>query len=174
MRVVGVDPGSRYTGWGIIEENSGCLRLVECGVIKTVKRPDTSFSSRLCAIYHELCLILKRYRPEVAAIEQTFMAKNVNSALRLGHARGVGVAACAALGLDIYDYEPTLIKKAIVGTGRADKEQVAFMVKRLLNVKNVDWALDATDALAVAICHLNQTRYMELTSKKGIATGQTA
>ena len=93
-----------------------------------------------------------------AAIEQVFTAKNAASALKLGQARGVAVAACAAHRVPVSDYEPTLVKKSVVGTGRAEKEQVAFMVRRLLNVRGEGWALDTTDALAVAICHLTMRR----------------
>ena len=165
MRIVGIDPGSRVMGWGIITEESGCARLIDCGIIKAANRASDPFSERLAYIYHELCLVLKRHHPDVAAIEQAFVSQNVQSALKLGHARGVAVAACAALGLEIYDYEPTLVKKSLVGVGRAEKEQVAFMVKRILNVPQASWALDASDALAVAICHLSQARFLALAAK---------
>ncbi|MDE5878992.1 MAG: crossover junction endodeoxyribonuclease RuvC, partial [Desulfovibrio sp.] len=120
---------------------------------------------RLARIYHELAAILGRYRPDQAAMEQGFTAKNAASALKLGQARGAAVAACAAAGLDVADYAPTLVKKSLVGTGRAEKEQVAFMVRRLLNVRAeaaATWPLDASDALAVAICHLGMRRFAAL------------
>ena len=146
--VLGVDPGSQRTGWGIIAEQSGVLRLVDCGIIRTTSSGEKEFSQRLAVIYRQLADV----------IEQVFTAKNAASALKLGQARGVAVAACAAHRVPVSDYEPTLVKKSVVGTGRAEKEQVAFMVRRLLNVRGEGWALDTTDALAVAICHLTMRR----------------
>lgn len=162
--VIGIDPGSIKTGWGIVSERSGVLELVDCGIIRApgAKGPEISFSARLAKIYHELCAVLERFKPAEAAIEQVFFAQNPKSALKLGQARGVCVAACAARGLPIYDYEPTAIKKALVGAGRAEKEQVAYMAARLLNVRDADWALDTSDALAAAICHLGQRRFQRL------------
>ena len=142
--VLGVDPGSQRTGWGIIAEQSGVLRLVDCGIIRTTSGGEKEFSRQLADV-------VGRYRPQEAAIEQVFTARNAASALKLGQARGVAVAACAAHGVPVSDYEPTLVKKSVVGTGRAEKEQVAFMVRRLLNVRGEGWALDTTDALAVAL-----------------------
>ena len=152
--VLGVDPGSQRTGWGIIAEQSGVLRLVDCGIIRTTSSGEKEFSQRLAVIYRQLADVVGRYRPQEAAIEQVFTA----NALKLGQARGVAVAACAAHRVPVSDYEPTLVKKSVVGTGRAEKEQVAFMVRRLLNVRGEGWALDTTDALAVAICHLTMRR----------------
>ncbi len=172
--VIGIDPGSRRTGWGIVGEKSGVLELIDCGVICTESRagkgsdaPASEFARRLAFIFSSLTAALQKYSPEEAAIEQIFAAKNTASALKLGQARGVAIAACAARDLAIFDYEPTLVKKSLVGAGRAEKEQVAFMVKRMLNVKNPDWALDTTDALALAICHLSQRRYRQLASLSG-------
>ena len=164
VTVIGIDPGSQRTGWGVVREVSGVLQLVDCGVVRTASA-GKEFSDRLARIYHELSGILTRLNPEEAAIEQVFTAKNAASALKLGQARGVAVAACAAHGLSISDYEPTLVKKSLVGTGRAEKEQVAFMVQRLLNVKNANWALDTSDALAVAVCHLTVRRFAALAGK---------
>jgi crossover junction endodeoxyribonuclease RuvC len=162
VAVIGIDPGSQRTGWGIVRENSGVLALVACGVV-CASPSDRTFSARLAFIYHELIAVLGRYKPDEAAVEQVFTAKNATSALKLGQARGVAVAACAACGLSISDYEPTLVKQSLVGTGRAEKEQVAFMVKRLLNARESRWSLDASDALAVALCHLNTRRFTALT-----------
>lgn len=164
MVVIGIDPGSQRTGWGIVTEISGTLRLVDCGLVAAVKHGG-SFSQRLAFIYHELCMVLKRQRVDAAAIEQVFTAQNSQSALKLGQARGVAVAACAAFGLDIHDYEPTHVKKSLTGVGRAQKEQVAYMISRLLNVRTAAWELDTTDALAVAICHLTQARLAALTAR---------
>lgn len=164
VTVIGIDPGSQRTGWGVVREVSGVLRLVDCGVVRTASA-GKEFSARLARIYHELAKVLGRCKPDEAAIEQVFTAQNAASALKLGQARGVAVAACAAYGLGISDYEPTLVKKSLVGTGRAEKEQVAFMVKRLLNVREADWALDTSDALAVAVCHLTMRRFAALTAR---------
>lgn len=177
LTVIGIDPGSQRTGWGVVREVSGVLSLVECGVVRTAaparknsqagsgEAPESGFSQRLAKIYQELCAILQRLRPEQAAMEQVFTAKNAASALKLGQARGAAVAACAAAGLEVSDYAPTLVKQSLVGTGRAEKEQVAFMVRRLLNVRPealARWPLDASDALAVAICHLGMRRLAAL------------
>lgn len=159
VSVIGIDPGSRRTGWGVVRETSGVLTLVDCGLVCA---SGQDFSARLARIYHELVAVLARLAPEEAAIEQVFTAKNAASALKLGQARGVAVAACAARGLPVSDYEPTLVKKTLVGTGRAEKEQVAFMVQRLLNVRAERWALDTSDALGVAVCHLTMRRFARL------------
>lgn len=162
VTVIGIDPGSRVLGWGVVREASGVLRLVDCGVVRPNTRAETAFSARLAYIYRELAAVIGRLVPDEAAVEQVFTAKNAASALKLGQARGVAVAACAAHGLDVSDYEPRLVKKSLVGAGGADKEQVSFMVGRLLNTKP-DWALDTSDALAVAICHLTMRRFARLT-----------
>ena len=162
VTVIGIDPGSRVLGWGVVREASGVLHLVDCGVVRPNARAKTGFSARLAHIYWELAAVIGRLAPEEAAVEQVFTAQNAASALKLGQARGVAVAACAAHGLDVSDYEPRLVKKSLVGAGGADKEQVSFMVGRLLNTKP-DWALDTSDALAVAICHLTMRRFARLT-----------
>ncbi len=157
VRIIGIDPGSRITGWGIVQEVSGVLQLIDCGAVRAVHKKDTPFAVRLAHIYTELSAIIVKHSPEEGAIEQIFTAKNPSSALKLGQARGVAVAACAAHALPVLDYTPTLVKNTLVGTGRADKSQVSFMVQRLLNVK-ADWLADTSDALAVAICHLTMRR----------------
>lgn len=161
--VIGIDPGSRKAGWGIVREKSGTLELVACGVIA----PPTNgaFSERLGALFREFRSILEKYSPRAAAIEQAFVGANAASALKLGQARGVAAAACAAAEIEIFDYEPRVIKKSLVGAGSAEKEQVAYMVKRLLNAKSSVWALDTSDALAAAICHLTRRRFDELARK---------
>jgi crossover junction endodeoxyribonuclease RuvC len=154
LTVLGVDPGSRRLGWGVVREVSGVLSLVDCGVL----RPGgDGFSQRLGELFLGLSRVLERYAPAEAAIENVFTHKNVLSALKLGQARGVAVAACAAHGVPVADYEPNLIKKTLTGAGRAEKSQVGFMVGRLLGCKP-DWSADAGDALGCAICHLNMRR----------------
>ena len=155
LTVIGIDPGSQRTGWGVVRQHSGVLSLVECGIIRT-KTEENVFSRRLAMIYQELTSVLERLQPQEAAIEEVFVAQNSKSALKLGQARGVAVAACAAHAIAVHDYEPTLVKKTLVGTGRAEKEQVAFMVRTFLHVpEGISWALDTSDALGLAICHLS-------------------
>lgn len=159
VTVIGIDPGSRVTGWGVVRERSGVLELVACGDIRA---GTGDFPERLAGIYHELCGVLDRWKPEEAAVEQVFTSKNVSSALKLGQARGVAIAACASRALRINGYAPTLVKKSLVGNGRADKSQVAFMVGQMLGYSTDNWAPDTTDALGMAICHLTLRRYRHL------------
>ena len=151
--VIGIDPGSQHTGFGVVSYEHGRFNLECSGVIHT-KVDGADFSNRLIKIYHELVTVIQRTAPQEAAIEEVFVSKNPQSALKLGQARGVAVAACAAYGLPVFDYAATKVKSAIVGHGRAAKEQVAFVVKQLLKIKEADWALDTSDALGLAICHL--------------------
>lgn len=157
--VIGIDPGSQKMGWGVIEEKSGVLRLLGCGIIRPKSK---EFSERLGEIFVGLQGVLREYGPDEAAVENVFTCKNVLSALKLGQARGIAVGACASLGVPVRDYEPTLVKKSLTGNGRAEKGQVSFMVGRILGVKET-WGEDAGDALAVCICHLNMRRLNKLT-----------
>ena len=158
LTVLGIDPGSQCLGWGIVREASGVLTLVACG---TVRPKGDGFSERLGDLFTSLAAVVASHSPMEAAVENVFTHKNMMSALKLGQARGVAVAACAAHGVPVADYEPTLIKKTLVGTGRAEKSQVSFMVGQILGVKP-DWAVDTGDALACAICHLNMRRMHRL------------
>ena len=155
ITAIGIDPGSQHTGYGVVSYEHGRFTLVGCGVIHT-KVDGADFSNRLVKIYHALVDVIQKLDPDEAAIEQVFVSKNPQSALKLGQARGVAVAACAAYGLPVSDYAATQVKSAIVGLGHAKKEQVAFMVKQLLKIKDADWALDTSDALGLAICHLTR------------------
>ena len=159
ISVLGIDPGSNITGWGIVRESSGRLELVANGVLRV---KGASFSERLSCIYHGLHDIIEEYHPEEAGVEQVFAAKNIMSTIKLAQARGAAVAACASFRLAVQDYEPTLVKKTLVGTGRAEKKQVAFMVARLLGRAHIDGPLDTTDALAIALCHLTLRRFRRL------------
>ena len=163
QRILGIDPGLRITGFGIIEKHGNQLRYVASGCIKS--NDKQSLPERIATLFAGISEVIATYRPDQAAVEKVFVNVNPQSTLKLGQARGVAVAACAAHGLSISDYEPTLVKKSLVGTGRAEKEQVAFMVQRLLNVKNANWALDTSDALAVAVCHLTVRRFAALAGK---------
>ncbi len=153
VTVIGIDPGSQKTGWGVVRESSGVLTLVDCGIIQT-PQTEKIFSRRLAHIFTSLLHILDRLKPEEAAIEDVFISQNSKSALKLGQARGVAVACCASKNIQVTDYPPTVVKKALVGTGRAEKEQVAYMVRTFLRIPDAHFALDTSDALGIAICHL--------------------
>ena len=157
--ILGLDPGSRATGYGFVRERSGVLELLEAGVVRTASQPD--FPSRLGVIFTAVAELIKRFGPVEASVENVFVSKNAATALKLGQARGAALAACSVAGLTVYSYEPTVIKQSLVGTGRAEKSQVAFMVGRVLACRET-FALDATDALAAAVCHLNQRRLTRL------------
>ena len=161
LTVIGIDPGSQCMGWGVVRESSGVLSLVDCGVLRP---KGEEFSERLAALFTELSALVAAHRPDEAAVEDVFTHKNMLSALKLGQARGVAVAACAAHGVTVADYPPALVKKTLVGTGRAEKTQVAFMVGQILGRKPT-WAVDASDALAVAVCHLNTRRMNRLVNR---------
>lgn len=152
-RILGVDPGSRITGYGVIEADRGRLRFVACGVVKTsVKYP---LNYRLGEIFDGLNEVVQVHNPVVAAVEDVFLSENPRSALKLGQARGAAVVAAIQNGLQVYDYTPRAIKQAVSGYGQADKGQMQHMVTLLLGLNGTP-STDAADALAVAICHANQ------------------
>jgi crossover junction endodeoxyribonuclease RuvC len=161
MRVFGIDCGTDCTGFGVVDwsENghSGsrepCLVSVACGGIRLPK--GDTMSRKLAFVYSELMLLLAAHAPEVVAIEEVFYSANVKSALKLGQVRGVALLAAANCGLPVAEYAPLKIKSSVVGYGLADKEQVQFMVTRLLRLDCVPEPADAADALAVAICHMH-------------------
>jgi crossover junction endodeoxyribonuclease RuvC len=154
MRILGIDPGSESTGYGIIESDGSRHKVVLYGAIRTC--PRQLFPERLLQIYQELTAVLEREKAQVMAIEGVFYAANVKSALKLGHARGVALLVGAQQGLDIYEYSPLEIKSAVVGYGRAEKRQVQTMVRFLLQLQEIPSPDDASDALAVAICHAHR------------------
>ncbi|OIP64543.1 MAG: crossover junction endodeoxyribonuclease RuvC [Nitrospirae bacterium CG_4_9_14_3_um_filter_53_35] len=157
MRILGIDPGSVQTGFGIIEEKDGALVFLDCGVIRTSGTLPISY--RLKRLYHGLNRIIESKRPDVVSLENIFIARNVSSAFKLGHARGAAILAAVNYGLEVFDYTPAEVKKAVAGFGRADKEQVQKMVKSLLALPYLPDPYDASDALAIAICH-SQSRMM--------------
>lgn len=154
-RILGIDPGSRLTGYGVIEAGPASLVFVACGVIKTT--PNYSFAHRLNEIFEGINEVIQIYSPVVAAVEEVFFSINARSALKLGHARGAAVVAAMQNGLSVFDYSPRAVKQAVAGYGNAQKEQVQNMVQVLLALSGVP-SVDAADALAVAICHGNQRR----------------
>jgi crossover junction endodeoxyribonuclease RuvC len=153
MRVLGVDPGSDTTGYGVIDSDGRHYHLVEYACIRGPKR--LSFAERLLEITLKLEEVIERLSPRACAVEDTFYAVNVKSALKLGQARGAVLVAAARAGLEVFEYSPLEIKSALVGYGRAEKRQVQEMVRVLLGMKSVPEPLDASDALAIAICHVN-------------------
>ena len=153
MRIFGIDPGSERTGYGCVETDGRCHRLVACGAI-TASATD-AFPERLARIHRELAALLTTCKPDSVAIENLFHAANVRSALKLGHARGVAMLAAVEAGCPVVEYTPAEIKRAVVGYGRAEKHQVQQMIKLLLGLDEPPSPHDAADALAVAICHLH-------------------
>lgn len=156
MLLLGVDPGSRVTGYGLVEKKQSRMICVHAG---TIAPPgNLPLYQRIYKIFGSMVDLISRYRPDEMAMEDVFFAKNVKSALKIGHARGAVMIAAAQCGLEVFEYTPLEIKKAVVGYGRATKEQVRSMVQAILNVKEIS-SLDASDALATAICHGNWTRF---------------
>ena len=153
MRIIGVDPGSDTTGYGVIDSDGRYYELVEYAGIRGPKH--LSFAERLLAISRKLEEVIERLTPQACAVEDTFFAVNVKSALKLGQARGAVLVAAARAGVEVFEYSPLEIKSALVGYGRAEKQQVQEMVRVLLRMKKAPEPLDASDALAVAICHVN-------------------
>lgn len=168
MRILGIDPGSETTGWGIIEGADSRYQLVECGVVRAV--PGQKFPARLLRIANALEEIIHRHSPQACAIEDGFLATNVKVTLKLGQVRGVAMLIAERAGLDIYEYSPRLVKQTVVGHGNAEKFQVQQMVKTLLSLTTVPEPHDAADALAVAICHFNHASFADriLSTQAGI------
>ena len=156
MLVLGVDPGSHVTGYGLVEKILNRMTCIHAGTVTTSNQ--FPFYQRIHEIFQAMMGIMTRYRPEEMAIEDIFYDKNVKSTLKLGHARGAILIAAVQCGVKIFEYTPLEIKKAVVGYGRATKEQVRAMTQVILKLKAKP-ALDASDGLAAAICHLNWTRH---------------
>jgi crossover junction endodeoxyribonuclease RuvC len=154
MRVLGIDCGTECTGYGVVElndrEESGCLCF---GGIKL--SPRDPLPERLSTIFDKLCAMIRQHQPDRVAIEDVFYAVNVKSALKLGQVRGVAMLAASSLGVTVSEYAPLTIKSAVVGYGKAEKEQVQLMVARLLRLEDIPQPADAADALAIAICDLH-------------------
>ena len=159
VRLLGIDPGLRFTGWGIVESDGNRLRHVADGVISTAGITDVPL--RLKALDDALAALLAAYAPEEAAVEETYVNRNATATLKLGYARGVALLAPARAGLPVFEYGAKTVKLAVVGTGNADKVQVGLMVRRLLPGA-VQGRADAADALAVAICHAHHRSSLNL------------
>ena len=158
--VLGVDPGTAITGYGLVRGEGGDLRLVDYGAITTSS--DESQPQRLQKIYRQLTALIQERQPAAAAVEKLFFSRNVRTALSVGQARGVALLALSNANLEIYEYTPLEVKQAVVGYGRATKEQVQEMVKTLLGLDSAPQPDDAADAIAVAICHIHSARMRDL------------
>lgn len=148
-RILGIDPGSRITGFGVIDTTGASARYLASG---TIRIQELDFPRRLRCIFEQVSEVVETYRPDVLAIEEVFVHRNVDSALKLGQARGAAICACVIRDLPVAEYAPRAIKLAVVGSGAASKEQVQFMVRALLSLQG-NLQIDASDALAVALCH---------------------
>lgn len=154
-RVIGIDPGSRVTGYGVIDSSPAGVWFVACGTIKTTVKAPLAY--RINEIFDGINEVIQLHGPVVAAVEEVFVSTNPRSALKLGHARGAAVVAAMQNGLMVHDYSPRAVKQAVVGYGQAAKTQVQHMVQVLLELSGAP-SSDAADALAVAICHANQLK----------------
>jgi len=160
MAVIGIDPGTAITGFGIIEENPlGSLRVLDFGVIRT--KANLKPEERLVSIYQQLGDVVSRQTIESAAVERLFFQKNTKTALSVGEARGVILLALTQKNIPLYEYNPVDIKQAVTGYGRADKPQMQQMVKVLLALEEIPRPDDAADALAIAICHIHQRKFTD-------------
>ncbi len=164
MRLIGLDPGLRQTGWGIIDTKPGRLSFVDCGEISAPS--SLSLSARIGRIDRGVFEAVARHEPAAAAVEEVFVNRNPLSSLRLGLARGAAVAALARAGLEVHEYASSSVKKSLTGNGAADKDQVAAMVRMLLPIARPE-SKDASDALAVAICHAHHNETLSNIVLKG-------
>lgn len=151
VKILGIDPGLQRTGWGIVQTNGNSLKYIAHGVLQT--NPKLPLAVRLNTLYQELIKVLEQFQPHEAAVEETFVNQNPTSTLKLGMARGVVLFTPASFGLEVHEYSANKVKKSVVGSGHAEKHQVALMVLRLLPTMPKNVTDDAADALAVAICH---------------------
>ena len=156
MLVLGVDPGSQVTGYGLVEKKNDNLTCIHSGHITSSSK--IPFYERIHKIFQSMVEVMGQYGPQEMAIEDMFYAKNIKTSLKLGHARGAVLIAAVQCGIQIFEYTPLEIKKSVVGYGRATKEQVRSMVRIILKLKSIP-NLDISDALATAICHLNWSRF---------------
>ncbi|MCF6322503.1 MAG: crossover junction endodeoxyribonuclease RuvC [Rhizobiaceae bacterium] len=159
IRIIGIDPGLRRTGWGVVESLGSSLRFVASGVVCSDAKAD--LASRLCQLHEGLAAIVHLHQPDEAAVEQTFVNKNAAATLKLGQARGIAMLVPARAGLPVAEYAPNAVKKAVIGVGHGDKQQIQMMVNMLLPKADFE-SEDAADALAIAICHVHHRGAREL------------
>ncbi len=157
MRVLGIDPGSQTTGWGVVEGDGRKYSLVEFGAIRASS--SLSFPARLLRMCTGIEEIIEKHRPDACALEDAFLASNVKVSMKLGQVRGVVLLVAERAALDIHEYSPRLVKQSVVGYGNAEKHQVQEMVRLLLSLRSVPAPHDAADALAVAICHFHHAQF---------------
>nr|WP_210320032.1 crossover junction endodeoxyribonuclease RuvC [Pseudaminobacter soli] len=160
IRIVGIDPGLRRTGWGLVETRGNALRFIASGTVRSDDK--ASLAERLCQIHDGLRAVLSAYEPDEAAVEATFVNKDATATLKLGQARGIAMLVPAQAGLPVAEYAPNAVKKAVIGVGHADKKQIHMMVKVLLPKATFEGD-DAADALAIAICHAHHRQSMTRT-----------
>ena len=162
MIILGIDPGTATTGFGIIRVVGNAIKPVDYGTINTP--PGVPMEQRLVMIYEQMNQIIEKWQPEQVAIEELFFNRNITTGITVGQARGVLLLACAQKGLQVHEYTPLEVKQALVGNGRAEKKQVQFMVKTFLGLREIPKPDDAADALAIAICHTHyyQTKVRSL------------
>ena len=156
MRVLGIDPGIRTTGFGIIDSSTNRISLIATGTIKP--KVSDSLPLRLNHLFEEVEIIINKFSPEVFSIEDMFYSKNVKTAMILGQARGAMIIAAAQANINIFEYAPRKVKMSVCGRGGASKEQVQYMVMKILNLKEIPGTMDVSDAIAVGICCLNQAQ----------------
>ncbi|HEY33049.1 MAG TPA: crossover junction endodeoxyribonuclease RuvC [Dehalococcoidia bacterium] len=164
MRVLGIDPGTVVIGYGVIDNDGGRTTLVDCGALSSSAR--LSIGERLSELYNQLSEIISRYRPDAVAVEQPFVAKNVNSALAIGKAQAIAILAAANRGIPTHEYTPAQIKRQVANYGTSSKEQVQKMVSLQLGLSEVPKPDDAADALATALCHLSEVHLNNLLAEE--------
>ena len=156
--IVGIDPGSKATGYAFLHVEHKKVKPLSFGVIKT--NPKMTLAKRITLLYEELNKLIAEFKPTIASIEKIFYAKNVRSLVSLGEARGVLLLALEQAQIPIYEYSAREVKKAVVGNGNASKQQVQYMVKNIIKIKDEKLQFDITDALAIALCHVNKLQYV--------------
>ena len=166
MKVLGIDPGTATTGFGVVEGQSGRASLVDYGTIRTSAGRD--MARRLLEIHKQLDELIQKYQPVAMAVEEIFFHRNAKTVISVGQARGVVLMTGARRGIEVYEYTPLQVKQAVVGYGKAEKKQVQIMVRALLQMKEIPRPDDAADALAVAICHLHSARIEALKGRTSL------
>lgn len=156
MLILGIDPGFGRTGWGVLQDEQGQLKMIAYGCVETTAKKE--FSQRLEILYKEVKEVIKKFKPNALAVEELFFCKNITTAIKVSHARGVILLAGNQAKIPIYEFTPLQVKQAVSGYGKADKQQVQQMVKTLLGLKEIPKPDDAADALAVAICGANSIK----------------
>ena len=159
IRILGIDPGLRNMGWGVLDVAGSRLSFVAAGTVRTDAKAE--MSSRLCQLHDGLCRLLDEFAPDEAAIEQTFVNKDAQATLKLGQARGVAMLVPGLRGIQVCEYAPNKVKKSVIGVGHGDKQQIKMMVNMLLPKASFD-SDDAADALAIAICHANNRNSVDM------------